>query len=85
MMRKYTQHYQDIRIVGMDQWTDEQVLAVYELCQSISAHLAISHRDELIDLMMEMDAKRMIEGARDPNLMAQYQHPLPFDDDLENT
>lgn len=68
--------YQPLPILDMEHWTTEQVLAVYDLCQTISATLMARHEDQLIEMMLEIDQCRDVaysDGKEDENLQ------LPFE------
>ncbi|OED36089.1 hypothetical protein AB833_28540 [Chromatiales bacterium (ex Bugula neritina AB1)] len=65
--------YRQLHLPDMDRWSVDQILAVYELCQTISATLMLHHEQELIDRMMEID-QRCEQRIPNPTL------PLPFDD-----
>ena len=68
--------YQQLPVPDMEQWSDEQVLAVYDLCQTISATLMARHEGGLLEKMMASDERRfkVSDGAHTQNLS------LPFDD-----
>lgn len=72
--------YITIPVPNMQRWNADQVLAVYDLCQMISATLMVRHRDQLIERMIELDQLRGYEHPipveEDPN------YELPFDDPL---
>ncbi len=53
-MKRYT-HPQ---IPDMDLWSSEQVLAVYDVCQTISATLMDRHTDALLSAMADNHVKR---------------------------
>jgi hypothetical protein len=42
----------------MDQWSAEQVLAVYDLCQMICATLMHRHEDQLLQKMIESEERQ---------------------------
>jgi hypothetical protein len=69
-------------VPNMHNWTDDQVLAVYDLCQMISATLMARRRDGLIDKMIELDQQRgfdspMLTPQHDLNLQLPFNDPLP--------
>ena len=47
--------YTQIPIPDMDHWTTDQILAVYDVCQMISATLMARHKDQLLEKMIEID------------------------------
>lgn len=47
--------YKHLPIPDMEHWTPEQVLAIYDLCQTISAALMARHEDQLVELMMAIE------------------------------
>lgn len=70
-------HHTDLPIPDIDNWSAEQRLAVYDLCQTIAQTLMDRHGDELIELMAAIDAESGVSGIVkevNPNLT------LPFDD-----
>lgn len=69
-------------VPNMQNWNADQVLAVYDLCQMISATLMLRHHDELIDKMIELDLQRgfehpIITQPDDLNLQLPFDDPLP--------
>lgn len=68
--------YAHIAVPDMDQWNADQVLAVYDLCQMISASLRALHGEQLIEKMIALD-----DQHRDQyETQNEYQWPLPFDE-----
>lgn len=65
--------YRKLHLPDMDQWSVDQILAVYDLCQTISATLMLHHQDQLTDRMMEID-------QRCEHQICNKTLPLPFDD-----
>lgn len=66
-------------VPDMDRWNTDQVLAVYDLCQTISSALMAQHKDELLQKMMEIDERcyvndHQVSHADDTNLS------LPFNE-----
>ena len=49
--------YTQIPIPDIDQWSTEQVLAVYDLCQMISVTLMHRFEDQLLEKMIECDER----------------------------
>jgi len=47
--------YTQLPVPDMDQWSTEQVLAVYDLCQMISVTLMHRFEDQLLEKMIECD------------------------------
>lgn len=47
--------YTQIPVPDMDTWSTEQILAVYDLCQSICATLMQRHEETLVEKMIESD------------------------------
>ncbi len=73
-MKRYTH----LHIPDMDLWSSDQVLAVYDVCQTISAALMDRHRDALLKAMTANHAKRC---STEQNCVTTEQNlPLPFDD-----
>ena len=71
--------YTEIRVPDMDSWTTEQVLAVYDLCQSISATLMQRHEDQLLEKMIEIDQRTgFVSTTSSPCCNANLE--LPLDD-----
>lgn len=71
--------YAHLAVPGMDQWNDDQVLAVYDLCQMISTTLRALHGDQLTEKMIALDDQHrdISDSIERP---CEYQWPLPFDD-----
>lgn len=67
--------YTQLPVPDMDQWSTEQVLAVYDLCQMISATLMNRYEDQLLEKMIECD-----ERCSAVNQLAEHNLSLPFDD-----
>jgi len=70
--------YTQIRIPDIKHWIPEQVLAVYDLCQMISATLMARYENELIDKMIELDNRREVDRPVHDNYDDNLQ--LPFDE-----
>lgn len=49
--------YTQLPIPDMGQWSTEQVLAVYDLCQMISVTLMRRYEDTLLEKMIECDER----------------------------
>jgi hypothetical protein len=49
--------YTQLPVPDMDQWSTEQVLAVYDLCQMISVTLMHRYEDQLLEKMIECDER----------------------------
>lgn len=49
--------YTQLPIPDIDQWSTEQVMAVYDLCQMISATLMYRYEDQLLEKMIECDER----------------------------
>ena len=52
--------YTQLPVPDMDQWNADQVLAVYDLCQVISATLMHRYEDQLVEKMMECDERHCV-------------------------
>ncbi|MFT5895856.1 MAG: hypothetical protein ACI8VW_002731 [bacterium] len=50
--------YTQLPVPDMDQWSTEQVLAVYDLCQMIRVTLMHQFEDQLLEKMIECDERR---------------------------
>jgi len=50
--------YKHLPIPDMERWTPEQILAVYDLCQTISSALMERHEDQLVEQMIALDHRR---------------------------
>ena len=61
-------------VPGMQEWSIEQVLAVYDLCQAISVSLMAQHKDELLAEMMAIDER----WVNDTNQVDETNLELPF-------
>lgn len=66
-------------VPDIDHWTIEQMIAVHDLCQSITTQLMDKHGDALIEKMLEMDRQN---GSLRNDKQHESQYPLPFDDPL---
>lgn len=66
-----------IPIPDMDHWTTDQILAVYDVCQMISATLMARHEDQLLERMIEIDRRDQLDQL----MPTQYDDnlQLPFD------
>ena len=51
--------YTQLPVPDMDQWSTEQVLAVYDLCQIISVTLMDRYEDTLLEKMIECDERQL--------------------------
>ena len=71
--------YAHLTVPGMDQWNVDQVLAVYDLCQMISATLRALHGDQLIEKMIALDDQHR-DLFNSLEVSGEYQWPLPFDE-----
>lgn len=60
-------------VPDMEHWSIDQVLAVYDLCQTISATLMHHHKEALVDRMIEIDRSH-------GHPLCDKTLPLPFDD-----
>ncbi|MFT6301056.1 MAG: hypothetical protein ACJAY2_000233 [Pseudomonadales bacterium] len=63
----------------MDSWTIEQVLAVYDLCQSTSVTLIHRHEDQLLEQMIEIDQRSEVIPTPDSSC-CNTNLELPLDD-----
>ena len=63
----------------MKNWSPEQKLAVYDLCQVISEFLWHHDRDALLEAMIRDDRDRGIDHTCD---LDDHNLQLPFDDEL---
>lgn len=70
--------YTHLQIPDMDLWSSDQVLAVYDVCQTISAVLMDKHRDALLKKMADNHTKRCL--TEQPCTTSEQNLPLPFDD-----
>ena len=70
--------YTQIPIPDMDHWTTDQILAVYDLCQMISATLMARHKEQLLEKMIEID--RRTESAQLRSTEYDDNLQLPFDE-----
>lgn len=70
--------YSQIKVPDMEHWSVDQILAVYDLCQMISATLMELHREDLMEKMMTLDSQRGLYGTVDT--LSELQWPLPFDE-----
>lgn len=43
--------YKQLPVPDMEQWSVDQVLAVYDLCQAVSAALMNRYEDQLVEKM----------------------------------
>ena len=72
--------YTHLQIPDMDLWSAEQVLAVYDVCQTISATLMDQHTDALIKTMADNHAKRCPTEhtctTREQNLSLPFEDPF---------
>lgn len=73
-MKRYTH----LQIPDMDLWSSDQVLAVYDVCQTISAALMDRHKDALVRTMADNYARRC--PTEPPYTNTEHNLPLPFDD-----
>jgi hypothetical protein len=62
----------------MDMWSTEQVLAVYDVCQTISAVLMDRYEQDLITQMADNQDRRF--PAEQECATTEQNLPLPFDD-----
>ena len=63
------------------QWTPEQLLAVYDLCRLISETLWQQHEDTLLEQMIERDQGNGHEPysrQKNSNLDVPFDEPIPF-------
>ncbi len=67
--------YTQLPVPDMDQWSTDQVLAVYDLCQAISTTLMQRNKDQLVEKMMEIDERHCAVDQLVENNLS-----LPFDD-----
>lgn len=72
-----------LAVPNMQNWNTDQVLAVYDLCQMISATLMARHHDELVEKMIELDRQRGFQHHVpvkdvDPNLQLPFDDPWPL-------
>ena len=68
--------YKQLPVPDMEQWSVDQVLAVYDLCQAVSAALMNRYEDQLVEKMIECDERQpTVDQAAEHNLS------LPFDDE----
>ena len=72
--------YTHLQIPDMDLWSSEQVLAVYDVCQTISAALMDKHSDALLKTMADNHARRC--PSEHPCVTGEQNLQLPFDDSL---
>jgi len=70
--------YTHLQIPDMDLWSSDQVLAVYDVCQTISAVLMDQHRDALLKTMADNHARRC--PTEHPCDTGDQNLSLPFDD-----
>lgn len=70
--------YTHLQIPDMDLWNAEQVLAVYDVCQTISAALMDKHRDALLKTMADNHAKRC--PTEPPCTTTEHNLSLPLDE-----
>lgn len=62
-------------VPDMDRWSADQALAVYDLCQAISATLMQRYEDQLVHKMIESEEHHC---ASDKS--SEHNLSLPFDD-----
>lgn len=67
--------YTQLPVPDMDQWSTDQVLAVYDLCQVISATLMHRYEDQLVEKMMECDKRHCAVDQ-----LVEHNLSLPLDD-----
>lgn len=66
-------------VPDMERWNTDQVLAVYDLCQTISAALMAQHKDELLNKMMEIDERCHVDAHQKSNANGESLM-LPFNE-----
>lgn len=67
--------YTHLPMPDMDQWSHEQVLAVYDLCQIISATLMQRYEGQLLERMIESEQRHFAATEQ-----AEYNLSLPLDE-----
>lgn len=67
--------YTHLPIPDMEQWSHEQVLAVYDLCQIISATLMQRYEDQLLEKMIESEQRHFAATEK-----VERNLSLPFDE-----
>ena len=68
--------YTHLQIPDMDLWSAEQVLAVYDVCQTISTTLMDKHEEALLKTMADNHTKRC--PAEHPCTSTEQNLPLPL-------
>ena len=67
--------YTHLPVPDMEQWSHEQVLAVYDLCQIISVTLMQRFEDQLLEKMIESEQRHF-----DATQQTERNLSLPFDE-----
>ena len=72
--------YTHLQIPDMDLWSSDQVLAVYDVCQTISATLMDKHKDALLKTMADNHAMRCPCPSEHRCATSEQNLQLPLDE-----